>query len=89
MKLVLPLAPAPPRGSGLETSLDASSSLTFSPFEMKAFGGFYYEAKKKVMWHWTNVSSTWNSMLPIMASLYMLIKWAEGRMEQEHLSHRD
>ena len=63
--------------------------LTFSPFEMKAFGGFYYEAKKKLLWHYTNISSTWNSMLPIMASLYMLIKWAEGRMEQEHLSHRD
>ena len=63
--------------------------LTFSPFEMKAFGGFYYETKKKLLWHYTNISSTWNSMLPIMASLYMLIKWAEGRMEQEHLSHRD
>ena len=63
--------------------------LTFSPFEMRAFGGFYYETKKKVMWHFTNISSTWNSMLPIMAGLYCLIKWGESKYEAEQLSHRD
>ena len=37
--------------------------LTFSPMEMKAFGGFYYEMKKKVLWHYGNISSTWSSMV--------------------------
>ena len=41
--------------------------LTFSPFEMKAFGGFGYELKKKAVWHTTNIASTWYSMLPIMS----------------------
>ena len=63
--------------------------LTFSPFEMKAFGGFYYETKKKVMWHFTNIASTWNTMLPTFAGLYFLIKWAEGKYAAELLSHRD
>ena len=36
--------------------------LTFSGMEMRAFGGFYYEAKKKFMWHFTNISSTWSSL---------------------------
>lgn len=63
--------------------------LTFSGLEMKAFGGFYYEAKKKAMWHFTNISSTWNSMLPVMIGLYCTIKWAEGRFEAEQLTHRD
>ena len=63
--------------------------LTFSPFEMKAFGAVDYEIKKKLMWHWTNISSTWNNMLPIMAGLYVLIKWGEGKYEAELKSHRD
>ena len=63
--------------------------LTFSGFEMKAFGGFYYEIKKKRMWHFTNISSTWNNMLPTAVLLYGTIKWAEGRFEAEQLSHRD
>lgn len=63
--------------------------LTFSPFEMKAFGGFWYEAKKKVMWHTTNIASTWNTMIPIMSGTYFLIKWAEWKYEQEQLHHRD
>ena len=63
--------------------------LTFSPFEMRAFGGFYYEAKKKVMWHFTNLSSTWASMLPIFAGSYLVIKWAEDTYHHELLSHRD
>jgi len=63
--------------------------LTFSPFEMKAFGGFYYESKKKFMWHFGNISSTWNSMLPVMAGLYVLIKWGEDKYHHEQLSHRD
>ena len=63
--------------------------LTFSPMEMKAFGGFYYEAKKKAMWLFPNLSSTWSSMLPVMVGLYTLIKWAENRYHHEALSHRD
>lgn len=63
--------------------------LTFSPFEMKAFGGWYYETKKKLLWHFTNVSSTWNSMIPTFVGLYALIKWAEGKYEEEMLHHRD
>ena len=57
--------------------------LTFSPFEMKAFGGFGYELKKKVLWHTGNLASTWFSMLPIMSGTYFLIKWAENKYEQE------
>ena len=63
--------------------------LTFSPFEMKAFGGFYYEIKKKVMWHGTNWASTWSTMIPCMTGTYFLIKWAEGKYEAEQLHHRD
>ena len=63
--------------------------LTFSPMEMKAFGGFYYEVKKKFLWHYTNISSTYTSMLPIMATLYLTIKWAEGKYASDQLSHRD
>ena len=63
--------------------------LTFSPFEMKAFGGFYYEIKKKVMWHATNIASTWSSMIPIMGFTYGLVKWAENHYHQEQLKHRD
>ena len=63
--------------------------LTFSPFEMKAFGGWYYEIKKKVMWHSTNVSSTWYNMVPTFTFAYFLIKWAEGKYEAEQLHHRD
>jgi hypothetical protein len=63
--------------------------LTFSPFEMRAFGGFYYEAKKKAMWHFTNISSTWNTMLPVMFSLFAAIKWGEAKFEAEQRSHRD
>ena len=63
--------------------------LTFSPMEMKAFGGFYYEAKKKFMWHATNIGSTWTSAIPIFAGTYALIKWAEGVYHHEQLSHRD
>ena len=51
--------------------------LTFSPFEMKAFGGFYYEMKKKIAWHSTNIASTYSSMIPIFFGTYLLIKWAE------------
>lgn len=63
--------------------------LTFSPFEMKAFGGFGYELKKKVVWHSTNLASTWFSMLPIMSGTYFLIKWAEAKFEADQRSHRD
>jgi hypothetical protein len=62
---------------------------TFSGFEMKAFGGWYYESKKKIMWHFTNLTSTWTSMLPIMAGTYGLIKWGEAKYHAEQLSHRD
>ena len=62
--------------------------LTFSPFEMKAFGGFGYELKKKVVWHSTNLASTWFSMLPIMSGTYFLIKWAEAKFEADQRSHR-
>ena len=51
---------------------------TFSGFEMKAFGGFYYELKKKVMWHSTNIASTWSSAIPAILGTYLLIKWAEN-----------
>lgn len=61
--------------------------LTFSPFEMKAFGGFYYETKKKVMWHFTNITSTSTSLLPIFALLYGTIKWAEVRRVARHPAH--
>ena len=63
--------------------------LTFSGMEMKAFGSFYYEIKKKVMWHATNIGSTWNNMIPIMLGTYLLVKWAEGKYEAEQRSHRD
>ena len=51
---------------------------TFSGFEMKAFGGFYDELKKKVMWHSTNIASTWSSAIPAILGTYLLIKWAEN-----------
>ena len=63
--------------------------LTFSPFEMKAFGGWGYEIKKKIMWHSTNIGSTWSSMIPIFAGTYALIKWAENKMHHNHLAERD
>jgi len=63
--------------------------LTFSSMEMRAFGGLYYETKKKLMWHYTNVSSTWSSMLPVMAFVYGTIKWGEWKYAQDQLSHRD
>ena len=62
---------------------------TFSPMEMKAFGGFGYELKKKAVWHTTNIASTWYSMLPIMSGTYFLIKWAEWKYEMAQLHHRD
>ena len=63
--------------------------ITFSPFEMKAFGGFYYEARKKFMWHYTNIASTWSSMLPIMIGTYFLVKWAEDKYHHKLLHERD
>lgn len=63
--------------------------LTFSGFEMKAFGGVYYETKKKMMWHFTNISSTWSSLLPTAVLLYGTIKWGEAKYEAEMLTHRD
>ena len=63
--------------------------LTFSPMEMKAFGGFYYEIKKKVMWHATNIGSTKFTMIPAFLGTYLLVKWAENKYHHEQLSHRD
>ena len=63
--------------------------LTFSPMEMKAFGGFYYEIKKKVMWHGTNLTSTWASMIPTFIGTYALIKWAENKYHHTILHQRD
>ena len=62
---------------------------SWSPMESKAFGGFWYEAKKKAMWHFGNVTSAWASLWPPMIGGILLIKWAENRMHNEHLSHRD
>jgi len=62
---------------------------TFSGFEMKAFGGFMYEAKKKAMWHATNVGSTWSSMIPAFLGMYVLIKWAEDSYHHKLLHDRD
>ena len=41
---------------------------SWSQFENKAFGGFYYEAKKKVVYHFTNLSSAWASLWPPVSS---------------------
>lgn len=62
---------------------------TFSPMEMRAFGGWGYEIKKKLMWHGTNIGSTWYSMIPVFCGMYGLIKWAEGKYANELLHHRD
>lgn len=57
--------------------------------ENKAFGGVGYEIKKKLIWHYTNLSSAWASLWPPLIGGYLLIKWAEAKMEAEHRSHRD
>ena len=62
---------------------------TFSGMEMKAFNGWYYEIKKKMMWHGTNLSSTWASMIPAFVGTYALIKWAENKYHHTILHQRD
>eukprot|EP00308_Calcidiscus_leptoporus_P007261 CAMPEP_0119402818 /NCGR_PEP_ID=MMETSP1334-20130426/143070_1 /TAXON_ID=127549 /ORGANISM="Calcidiscus leptoporus, Strain RCC1130" /LENGTH=85 /DNA_ID=CAMNT_0007426757 /DNA_START=504 /DNA_END=761 /DNA_ORIENTATION=- len=62
---------------------------SFSPFETKAFGGIYYEVKKKVMGVGGNLASAWSSFWPATIGLYVLVKWAEWSFEQEQLKHRD
>ena len=78
-----------PRAGAGTMGIKGVRVLTFSPFEMKAFGGFYYEAKKKVLWHFGNLSSTWATMLPIFAGTWATIKWAENKYEEDARSHRD
>ena len=62
---------------------------TFSPFEMRAFGDIAYEIKKKLMWHSTNLGSTWASMIPAMVGTYALVKWAEESYHHKLLHERD
>jgi len=62
---------------------------SWSQFESKAFGGFWYELKKKSLYHFTNLSSAWSSLWPSMIGTYLLVKWAENKMHNSHLSHRD
>lgn len=42
---------------------------SWSQFENKAFGGFYYEAKKKAVYHFTNLSSAWASLWPPVSAV--------------------
>ena len=37
---------------------------SWGQFENKAFGGVGYEIKKKLIWHYTNLSSAWASLWP-------------------------
>ena len=63
--------------------------ITFSPFEMRAFGDIAYEIKKKIMWHSTNIGSTWASMIPAFVGTYALVKWAEDSYHHKLLHERD
>ena len=62
---------------------------SWSPMEQRAFGPFWYETKKKCAYHARNIGSTYLTMLPSFSGMYLLIKWAEGKMASEHLHHRD
>jgi len=62
---------------------------SWSGMETKAFGGFWYEIKKKVVGKGTEVASSWYSFWPAMLGSYGLVKWAEGYFANEQLKHRD
>jgi hypothetical protein len=62
---------------------------TWSGMETKAFGGPYYEIKKKVVGVGTNLLSAWLSFWPAMIGTYALVKWAEDWHHREQLKHRD
>ncbi|KAL1507901.1 hypothetical protein AB1Y20_007507 [Prymnesium parvum] len=62
---------------------------SWSQFESKAFGGFWYETKKKVVGHVSAFTSAWYSLWPPVIGGYALVKWAENKYHEEQLHHRD
>ena len=75
--------------AGLGPRLRGIRVYTWSPFETRAFGGVWYETRKKVLHHFVNISSTWSSMIPAFVGTFMTIKWAENVYHNELQSHRD
>ena len=62
---------------------------SWSQFENRAFGGVWYETKKKALYHFGNITSAWATLWPPVIGGYLLVKWAENRYHHELLSHRD
>ena len=62
---------------------------TWSGMETKAFGGVYYEIRKKVVGKGTEILGAWYSFWPALILSYGTVKWAEDYHHREQLKHRD